>query len=144
MDYYQEYKNQVGNMIHTDKLSILFNKLENSINQNKEISKIKYLKFYEEILKTLRTEGVIKSYSITNGLLIIILNSTNLFNIKITRISKPGRRIYNTSKQIANKTKNLEIFYLISTSKGIMSNSDASLYGIGGEVLSEIKYIKCL
>jgi ribosomal protein S8 len=132
-------------MIHTDKLSILFNKLESSINQSKETTQIRYLKYYEEILRVLVKEGVIQSYKVDKGHLIIILNQNSEVKIKIIRISKPGRRVYFTSSEIANASTGMHNkIYLLSTSEGIMSNQSALLYQIGGEVLSEITYKKCI
>ena len=53
------------------------------------------------------------------------------------RVSKPGRRIYVTSKALYKL--NLPIgFFILSTSQGILTSSDAKLKFIGGEVLCHI------
>ena len=56
---------------------------------------------------------------------------------KIERISKPGLRVYSTSKKLPKVLDNLGIA-IISTSKGVMTNLKAKELGIGGEVLCHI------
>lgn len=56
---------------------------------------------------------------------------------KIERISKPGLRVYSTSKKLPKVLDNLGIA-IISTSKGVITNLKAQELGIGGEVLCYI------
>ena len=56
---------------------------------------------------------------------------------KIERASKPGLRVYSSSKKLPKVLDNLGIA-IISTSKGIMTNLKAKELGIGGEVLCYI------
>jgi small subunit ribosomal protein S8 len=56
---------------------------------------------------------------------------------KIERVSKPGLRVYSSSKQLPRILDNLGIA-IISTSKGVMTNLKAKELGIGGEVLCYI------
>jgi small subunit ribosomal protein S8 len=53
---------------------------------------------------------------------------------KIERMSKPGLRVYSSSKKLPRVLENLGIA-VISTSKGVMTNLKAKQLGIGGEVL---------
>jgi small subunit ribosomal protein S8 len=53
---------------------------------------------------------------------------------KIQRMSKPGLRVYSSSKELPKVLENLGIA-VISTSKGVMTNLKAKKIGIGGEVL---------
>jgi small subunit ribosomal protein S8 len=55
----------------------------------------------------------------------------------IQRISKPGLRSYVNNKNIPNVLGNLGIS-IISTSKGLMTNSQAKTLKIGGEILCKI------
>jgi small subunit ribosomal protein S8 len=56
---------------------------------------------------------------------------------EISRVSKPGRRVY-------SKIKNLPKFYgglgiaILSTPQGVMSDADARAAGVGGEVLCQV------
>lgn len=55
----------------------------------------------------------------------------------ITRISKPGLRIYVDSKNLPRVLGNLGIA-IISTSKGVITNHKAKNLGIGGEIICYI------
>lgn len=56
---------------------------------------------------------------------------------KIERVSKPGLRVYASSKKLPKVLDNLGIA-IISTSKGVMTNLKAKELGIGGEILCYI------
>jgi len=56
---------------------------------------------------------------------------------KLERVSKPGLRVYSSSKKLPKVLDNLGIA-IISTSKGIMTNLKAKELAIGGEVLCYI------
>lgn len=55
----------------------------------------------------------------------------------ITRISKPGLRIYVDNKNLPQVLGNLGIA-IISTSKGVITNHKAKSLGIGGEIICYI------
>ncbi len=55
----------------------------------------------------------------------------------LTRISKPGLRVYKPANEIPRVLNGLGIA-LVSTSQGIMTDSDARRNKIGGEVLCHI------
>nr|QGX07041.1 ribosomal protein S8 [Comastoma falcatum] len=59
----------------------------------------------------------------------------NLFNLN--RISRPGLRIYSNSQRIPRILGGMGIV-ILSTSRGIMTDREARLEGIGGEVLCSI------
>ena len=56
---------------------------------------------------------------------------------KIQRVSKPGRRVYNRSKDLRPVLNGLGIS-IISTSSGVLSDREARSQNIGGEVLCQI------
>jgi len=56
---------------------------------------------------------------------------------KLERVSKPGLRVYSSSKELPKVLNNLGIA-IVSTSKGVMTNLKAKELGIGGEVLCYI------
>ncbi len=55
----------------------------------------------------------------------------------LTRVSKPGRRVYANHKGLPYVLNNLGIA-VISTSKGLMTNKEARQKKMGGEVICEI------
>ena len=56
---------------------------------------------------------------------------------EITRISKPGRRVYASAKNLPSVSNGLGVS-IISTPKGVMADHDAREHNVGGEVLCQI------
>lgn len=56
---------------------------------------------------------------------------------EIKRISKPGRRVYTTIADMPRIYNGMGIA-IVSTSKGVMSDAEARLANIGGELLCSI------
>lgn len=73
--------------------------------------------------------------TLTVGLLYKKNGSPRVEDVK--RISKPGRRIYKSVKEIF-PVRYGKGALILSTSKGIMTNSEAKKAGLGGEALFEI------
>jgi len=56
---------------------------------------------------------------------------------KITRVSKPGRRVYTNVDTMPRVNNGLGIS-IISTSKGIMTGKQAKKFNVGGEVICTV------
>lgn len=56
---------------------------------------------------------------------------------KIKRVSKPGRRVYSSVKEIVPVQNGLGIS-ILSTPKGVMSDTVAREHNVGGEVLCHV------
>ena len=56
---------------------------------------------------------------------------------EISRVSKPGRRIYTKADSIPKIQNGLGIA-IVSTSKGIMTDNDARSKKIGGEIICRV------
>lgn len=56
---------------------------------------------------------------------------------KITRVSRPGRRVYAGGADTPEVLKGLGIS-ILSTNQGVLSNREARARGIGGEILCEV------
>jgi small subunit ribosomal protein S8 len=127
-------------------LSIIINNIKLGYKYNKLYVKIPNSKLSLEIINKLCKEGYIRSYKFLNNKNIEIFlfydNYKSLIpminNIKI--ISKPGRRIYNNTKELKNnKTRNVMGSYtFLSTPKGYMTQQKALELKQGGEVLFTI------
>ena len=99
-------------------------------------------KFRQRILDILKTEGFIANYKITssnkNSFLIDLKYSDGSPVIKeIKRISKPGRRVYTKAESIPIIQNGLGLA-IVSTSKGVMTDSDARKQNIGGEIICKV------
>jgi small subunit ribosomal protein S8 len=55
----------------------------------------------------------------------------------ISRVSSPGRRVYSSIKDLPKVSNGLGIA-ILSTSRGVMSDSEARTANIGGEVLCQV------
>ena len=106
--------------------------------------KIPNSKFREKILSVLKQEGYISDYRLLsdeknkNSLLVDLKYHNGLPVIKeIKRISKPGRRIYARAESIP-KIKNGLGLAIVSTSIGIMSDNDARMKNVGGEIICRV------
>jgi len=117
-------------------------RIKNGYMARKEAIESPHSKLKEKILVIMKKLGYIKDFNIdkkNKSLITVSLaydNGIPLFtDVKI--FSKPGRRMYmNVSEIKPNKS---QIFSRIfSTSKGVMTDTDAKKNKIGGELLFEI------
>jgi small subunit ribosomal protein S8 len=100
--------------------------------------------FRLKILEVLKSEGYIKNYFIEK-------KDNNKKNLKvdlkyyegtpvikeIKRVSKPGRRIYSKANSIPKIQNGLGLA-ILSTPKGVMSDSEARKNNIGGEIICRV------
>ena len=125
-------------MIITDTFSNLFSSIKNGCLSNK--SKIIQLnsKQNQLFLNILIREGFIKSYKIKkcNKIDIFLKYKKNISVITdIKRISKPSKRCYLKNKDLYKKKRGI---YIISTSKGFLTDFQAKKLNIGGEFICKI------
>ena len=106
--------------------------------------KIPSSKFRAKILDVLKQEGYIADYKILsepknkNSLVVDLKYHNGLPVIKeIKRISKPGRRIYAKADSISKIQNGLGLA-IVSTSIGIMSDNDARMKNVGGEIICRV------
>jgi small subunit ribosomal protein S8 len=101
-------------------------------------------KFRAKILDVLKEEGFISNYKFQSetknkGSLLVDLKYNNGTPVirEITRVSKPGRRIYTKAESIPKIQNGLGIA-IVSTSMGIMSDNDARSKNVGGEIICKV------
>ena len=100
--------------------------------------------FRKQILEILKQEGYISDYKLlsdTNkksSLSVDLKYNDGMPVIKeIIRVSKPGRRIYARANSIPKIQNGLGLA-IVSTSKGIMSDNDARVKNVGGEIICRV------
>ena len=128
-----------------DTISDMLTRIRNATMAKHQIVQIPSTKMSLAITEILKTEGFINNFEnySENGkdYLLILLKyqdkSRKSVIWKMERISKPGLRIYSSSKKLPRVLDNLGIA-IISTSQGVMTNLKAKELGIGGEVLCYI------
>ena len=106
--------------------------------------KIPSSKFRAKILEVLKQEGYISNYKLLSdsknkSSLVVDLKYHNGLPVikEIKRVSKPGRRIYARANSIP-KIQNGFGVAIVSTSIGIMSDNDARMKNVGGEIICRV------
>ena len=131
-------------MTFTDPIGDMFSRIRNGQMRSLNSVDIPSSNFRKNILEILKNEGYIKDYFIekTENNKISLRISLKYFEgdpvIKeIKRISKPGRRVYSGVERIPFVHNGLGIS-IISTSQGVMSDTDAREKKIGGEIICRV------
>jgi len=95
-------------------------------------------------LDVLKQEGYISNYKLLpdtknkNSLVVDLKYYNGLPVIKeIKRVSRPGRRVYAKAESIPKIQNGLGLA-IVSTSMGIMSDSDARIKKVGGEIICRV------
>ncbi len=106
--------------------------------------KLPYSKLKADISKILKKNKYIAGFEIVeeeNNKKSIMLTLNDVRTTKyvptLTRISKPGQRIYIGSKDI-KKSRNGQGIYIVSTPKGVVTGYEARSLNVGGELLCEV------
>ena len=96
------------------------------------------------VLEVLKREGYIRGYSQADvragisELTIELKYHEGLPVIRtISRVSKPGRRVYSKIKDLPKVSNGLGIS-ILSTPRGVMSDAEARAANVGGEVLCQV------
>ena len=114
--------------------------------QMRSLNKIEipFSKFRFKILEVLKKEGYIIDFYLEENkdkmksILVVLKYYEGQPVIReIKRISKPGRRVYSRADSIPRVHSGLGLA-IVSTSKGVMSDSDAIKNNLGGEVICRV------
>jgi len=100
--------------------------------------------FKGKILEVLKREGFILDYALNEKeenkkkfLIDLKYKSGSPVINNIQRISKPGRRIYASAESIPRIHNGLGIA-IVSTPKGVMTDSEAKKQKVGGEIICKV------
>jgi small subunit ribosomal protein S8 len=93
----------------------------------------------EQLVKNKYLAGVKLEESKPRGTLVVTLakDGENCPITEISKVSKPGRRVYVSAAEIP-KIKQGRGIVLVSTSKGVMTGGEAVKNRLGGEVLLKV------
>ena len=131
-------------MTFTDPIGDMFSRIRNGQMRLLNSINIPSSNFRKNILIILKEEGYIKDYYIEKS-------ENNKINLKINlkyyegdpvikeikRISKPGRRVYSRANSIPRVMNGLGLA-ILSTPKGVMSDTEARKNNIGGEIICRV------
>jgi small subunit ribosomal protein S8 len=100
-------------------------------------------KLRASLLEVLKREGYIRDFSVKQD------GASNIINIElkysegqpvikeITRVSRPGRRVYTQIKDVPRVFNGLGIS-ILSTPRGVLSDKEAREANVGGEILCRV------
>ena len=125
----------------TDPIADMLTRIRNGLSANKAAVTIPYSKVKLSIAQILKAKGYIANVTETkNGafaMLEVQLSGADKKITTITRVSKPGRRMYAPKTEIPNVWGGRGIV-IVSTPAGIMTGSDARKKGMGGELICTV------
>ena len=133
-------------MYVNDPIADMLTRIRNSNMVSHESVDIPISKMKLGIAKILKSEGYIRNYKVLNdpkkpyGILKVFLNyGPNKEKViqGISRVSKPGRRIYVGKDKLPKVMGGLGIA-IVSTSQGLKTDVEARLLGLGGEVICHV------
>jgi small subunit ribosomal protein S8 len=129
----------------TDPIADYLTRLRNAIKARHRIVEIPASNIKKEITKVLFDKGYIQNFkfedSAVQGTIKIALKYNTVTKqsaiVALERISKPGLRKYRGSGELPRVLNGLGIA-ILSTSKGVITDKEAKVLNIGGEVLCYI------
>ena len=127
----------------TDQIADLLTRIRNAISANKNEILVPTSKLKEAIVQILVKNGYLASYKVEEakprGMLHVVINEPGtLAKInEITKVSKPGRRVYSSAIELP-VVKSGRGTVIVSTSKGLMTGREAKKNGLGGEILVRV------
>ena len=127
----------------SDPIGDMLTRIRNSQMRNLKKVQIPSSKFKVKIAEVLKNEGYIINYNVSkdekkpNLEINLKYNFGNPVISTIERISKPGRRFYSSAQSIP-KIKNGLGIAIISTPKGLMTDTEARKAKVGGEIICKV------
>lgn len=131
-------------MTVTDPLGDMLTRIRNAQMRGKTVVRTPASNLRGRVLDVLEAEGYIRGYSRVD-----YDGGKSEFEIElkyfdgrpviqeIARVSKPGRRVYSSVRDLPQVRNGLGIT-ILSTPKGVMSDSDARAQNVGGEILCRV------
>ncbi len=131
-------------MTMTDPLGDMLTRIRNGQRARKSKITSPASKLRTNVLEVLKREGFIRGFSqheVRRGISEIEIelkyHEGDPVIREISRVSKPGRRVYSGIKDLARVYDGLGIS-ILSTPRGVLSDSEARDQNVGGEVLCRV------
>jgi small subunit ribosomal protein S8 len=133
-------------MSMTDPIADMLTRIRNGIQSRHDRVEMPASKLKVEIARILKAEGFIANYKVIEedgkpqaSLRVYLKYSRDGEPVihGIERVSRPGRRVYRGKEDIPRVLGGLGLA-IVSTSKGVLSASEAAKNGVGGEVLCQV------
>ena len=127
----------------TDPIADLLTRIRNAAAVGKTEVRVPSSKLKKVVAEALKANNYLTDVKIEPGkprdTLVITINKTgeNCNINEITRMSKPGRRVYVKANEIP-KVKSGRGLVLVSTSRGVVTGQEAVKQRLGGELLLKV------
>jgi small subunit ribosomal protein S8 len=130
-------------MAMNDPLGDLLSRVRNAQMRNKSKVISPNSRLRESVLEVLKTEGYIRGYAVVEKdgrseieIELKYFDGEPVIR-EIERVSKPGRRVYTSVKNMPRINNGLGVT-IVSTPKGVMADHDARDANVGGEILCTV------
>ena len=127
----------------TDQVADLITRIRNAVNVGKNGILVPTSKLKAQVVEVLAKNGYLAGYEVIEGtprgmLKVTINDAGAIAKInEISKVSKPGRRIYSSADEIPT-IKSGRGMVIVSTSKGLMTGREAKKNRLGGEILVKV------
>lgn len=127
----------------TDPIADMLSRIRNAIGVRKNVVSMPHSKVKESVARLLQESNFVSGVAVEDapvGKTLVITINTEDENARITeiaRVSKPGRRYYVRAGEIPTIKRGRGIV-IVSTSKGMMTGSQAKQQGVGGEIICRV------
>jgi len=119
-------------------------RIRNAAARKLDTTTLLYSKLMVHVLDVFKAKGYIETYKVEDKdnkqSIVVVLkydeNDNSVIN-EVTKISKPGRRIYKGYRELKS-FKNGYGTIVVSTNKGVIANDEAYKLKVGGEVICSI------
>ncbi len=130
-------------MAMNDPLGDLLSRIRNAQMRNKSKVSSPNSRLRESVLEVLKSEGYIRGYAVVEKdgrseieIELKYFDGEPVIR-EIERVSKPGRRVYTSVKNMPRINNGLGVT-IVSTPKGVMADHDARDANVGGEILCTV------
>jgi small subunit ribosomal protein S8 len=131
-------------MTMTDPIADMLTRLRNANSAYHESVSMPYSKLKGNIAEILKAEGYIADWSVADA----TVGKTLVISLKfgpnrerslagVRRVSKPGLRVYAKATNLPRVLGGLGVA-ILSTSSGLLTDKQAAVKGVGGEVLAYV------
>lgn len=132
-------------MSATDPIADMLTRIRNAIMVRHESTDVPYSTMRFSIAKILKDEGFLRNYKVyvdekRKKFIKVFINYADNSRSSITgleRVSKPGRRVYVKADDLSKGRSRLGVA-VVSTSKGLMTDREATGNHVGGELLFRV------
>ncbi len=128
----------------TDPIADMLTRIRNSVRVEKQFVDLPFSKMKKNIAEVMKREGYIWDYQIIEAQPVNVIRIQLKYGPNgervirhIKRVSKPGCRVYSSAEDLKPVLNGLGI-YVVSTSKGLLSDREAKAQKYGGEIICEI------